>query len=244
MSKRIFFTAAAILLAAAVFFKIFMAGYAFLAMVLCAFAAAAVLLAVLPERARKALCILMALWFIVFLSAEICVIEDSYGRNYAEADYLIVLGARVNGTLPSKSLKYRLDAAKEYLDDHPDCIAVLSGGQGSDEAISEAECMYRWLLNTGIDSARLIKEDRSTNTAENLAYSAQKIREHSGSDDLEQLSIVVCSGEYHLCRARLLSQKTVGIDPGTLPAPTMRPVLKITYFIREACGLLVQDLYL
>ena len=241
--KKTAFKAAAILLAAAAFFKFMMAGYGFLALVLCAFAAAAVLLAVLPLPLKKILCVLMALWFIVFLAAEICVIRDSEGQNNTKADYLIVLGAKVNGTAPSKSLKYRLDTAIRYLDAHPDCKAVLSGGQGADEAMSEAECMYRWLANQGIDPARLIMEDRSENTAQNLQYSAELIKQDAGRD-LSSVKTVVCSAEYHLCRARLLSRKIPGLDPGTLPAPTARPVLRLTYFIREACGLMVQDFYL
>ncbi|MBR6351134.1 MAG: YdcF family protein, partial [Firmicutes bacterium] len=97
--------------------------------------------------------------------------------------------------------------------------------------------------NQGIDPARLIMEDRSENTAQNLQYSAELIKQDSGSG-LGSLKIVVCSAEYHLCRARLLSRKVPGFDPGTLPAPTPRPVLRLTYFMREACGLMVQDFYL
>ena len=245
MTKHVYFAAAAILLAAAFFFKFMMVGYGFLALVLCAFAAAAVLLAILPVPLKTLLCILMALWFIVFLSAEICVIRDSGGRDNEDADYLIVLGARVDGIRPSKSLRYRLEAAAEYLVEHPGCRAVLSGGQGPDEGISEAECMYRWLTDAGIEPGRLLLEDRSTNTAENLQNSAAVIEsEDAAGRKLSELKIVLCSAEYHLCRARLLSQKIIGIDPGTLPAPTPRPVLRLTYFMREACGLMVQDLYL
>jgi len=243
MTKKRALIAAAALLLAAAFFKFIMVGYGFLALVLCAFAAAAVLLAVLPLPLKKVFCVLMALWFIVFLSAELCVIRDSAGRQNEDADYLIVLGARVDGTQPSKSLRYRLETAAEYLDGHPRCKAVLSGGQGSDEAISEAECMRRWLVDSGIDPSRLLLEDRSTNTAENLTNSARLIEESEGCE-LKELKIVICSAEYHLCRARLLSIKLLGEDPGTIPAPTPRPILRLTYFIREACGLMVQDLYL
>ena len=137
------------------------------------------------------------------------------------------------------------EAAAEYLAEHPGCRAVLSGGQGPDEGISEAECMYRWLTDAGIEPGRLLLEDRSTNTAENLQNSAAVIEsEDAAGRKLSELKIVLCSAEYHLCRARLLSQKIIGIDPGTLPAPTPRPVLRLTYFMREACGLMVQDLYL
>ena len=77
MKKRTAFTAAAVLLVTALFLKTCLVGYSFLALVLCAFAVACLLLVLLPGRWRKAFCILLALWFIVFLSAEVCVIRDA-----------------------------------------------------------------------------------------------------------------------------------------------------------------------
>ena len=96
-----------------------------------------------------------------------------------DLDTLIVLGAQVNGTKLSNSLKLRLERAKEYLDENPETIAVVSGGKGSGEEISEAEAMYEYLVSQGIDETRLIKEDRSTNTNENLKYSLALLEEKS-----------------------------------------------------------------
>ena len=70
-------------------------------------------------------------------------------------------------------LQERLDAALKYLDDHKDTICVLSGGKGSDESISEAECMYRYMTERGIDPTKLIREDKSTTTRENLLFSME-----------------------------------------------------------------------
>ena len=86
-------------------------------------------------------------------------------------DYIIVLGCQVKGTKPSKALKDRLDTAKEYMQANPETIAVLSGGQGKMEEISEAECMRRYLEKAGISRERLILEQRSTTTRQNLRYS-------------------------------------------------------------------------
>lgn len=99
-----------------------------------------------------------------------------------DLDTLIVLGAQVNGTKLSNSLKLRLERAKEYLDENPETIAVVSGGKGSGEEISEAEAMYEYLVSQGIDETRLIKEDRSTNTNENLKYSLALLEEKSNKN--------------------------------------------------------------
>ena len=90
-------------------------------------------------------------------------------------DYIIVLGAHVNGTRLSKALLERARRALEYLEKNPGTKAVLSGGQGEGESISEAQAMSIYLQEHGISSDRLIMEDRSTNTKENLDFSLEKI---------------------------------------------------------------------
>ena len=78
-------------------------------------------------------------------------------------------------------LSERLCAAYEYLNRNPKAMCVLSGGQGDGEEISEAECMYRYLTGRGIDGARLLLEDQSTTTAENLQYSMELLQQHTNS---------------------------------------------------------------
>ncbi len=82
--------------------------------------------------------------------------------------YVVVLGAKVNPDGPSVSLWDRICAAYTYLDTHPGVTAVLSGGRGTDEPITEAQCMYRELVELGIDPHRLILEEEATSTWENL----------------------------------------------------------------------------
>ncbi len=78
-----------------------------------------------------------------------------------DLDYIIVLGAHVAGTRLSKALLERTRRALRYLEENPETRAVLSGGQGQGEQISEAEAMYRYLTEHGIDGSRLILEDTS-----------------------------------------------------------------------------------
>ena len=90
---------------------------------------------------------------------------------------VVVLGCQVRGETPSLMLEKRLQVAYAYLEAHPDAPCVVSGGQGPGEDISEAEAMYRWLVERGIEPGRIYLESASTSTAENLRYSAAVIRE-------------------------------------------------------------------
>lgn len=86
------------------------------------------------------------------------------------ADVLIVLGCAVHGERVSLTLSYRLDRAIEYLNANPNTVAIVSGGQGQGESISEAEAMRRYMVNRGIANERIIMEDKSTSTEENFAF--------------------------------------------------------------------------
>ena len=95
---------------------------------------------------------------------------------------MIVLGARVKEHAVSDSLKKRLDKAIEYSEKNPDTILVLSGGKGKDEPISEAEAMYRYLVYNGVNPDRLLLEERSTSTVENIAFSKVVIERHRAAE--------------------------------------------------------------
>ena len=88
---------------------------------------------------------------------------------------VVVLGCRAYGSRPSIMLASRLDAAYEYLTEHPDAICIVSGGQGPDESMPEAECMYLYLTEKGIAPERIYQENRSTSTRENLLFSHRNI---------------------------------------------------------------------
>ena len=105
------------------------------------------------------------------VAAMIAMHQGAKGHAVAEDTPAVVLGCHVKDGRPSRILGERIDAAYEYLSSHPQAIAVLSGGQGEDEAISEAECMYRELTARGIDGSRLYKEESSVNTPTNLRHS-------------------------------------------------------------------------
>lgn len=178
------------------------------------------------------LTVLLCLGLCVFAVTEAIIFGASKGREDTEFTYLVVLGAKVNGTAPSLSLSDRLDAAYAYMTTHPDVIAVLTGGQGEDEGISEAECMFNELTQRGISPDRLWLEEQATSTWENLKFSLRIIEEKTGK---RPETIGVLSSEYHLYRAGLFADVN-GIDAALIPAPTSWPTIRLNYFMREVVG--------
>ena len=166
---------------------------------------------------------------------EIPIVEASFGDINTEAKYAIVLGAGVNGQTPSLSLYHRLLAAKAWLIKHPNSYAILSGGQGPHEEISEAEAMYRWLISNGIEPNRLIKEDQSQTTQENFYYSSALLHQRNSETSLGPIAVI--SSEYHLYRAEYLAHQE-GLQTVGVPAKTTLPILRINYFLRESIAVL------
>ena len=115
-------------------------------------------------------------------------------------DYIIVLGAHVDGTRMTLALLERARRALLYLKENPGTRAVLSGGKGDGENISEAEAMYRYLIGHGIEGNRLILEEESTSTKENLEFSRRKI----GTTDC---SIGVVTNNFHVWRGAAIARK-------------------------------------
>lgn len=141
-----------------------------------------------------------------------------------DADYIIVLGSKVNGTKPSYSLQYRIDKAAEYLQSHEKTIAIVSGGKGKGEDISEALAMKNGLMKLKIAEDRIIMEDKSTSTDENIKFSKRLI-----PDNMKKGMIV--TNDFHMFRAKKIAAKQ-GLQLEGLPAETPKRIV-IPSNIRE-----------
>ena len=186
----------------------------------------------LPGRVHRTLHLLAALAVAALLAFGI--LQYSAAKKQPEDDRpltMIILGCRVNGSEPSLMLRYRINAAKSYLEEHPEVKAVCSGGQGSDERISEARCIYEKLVEAGISPERLFLEDRSSSTKENIAFSKELIEREGLAQD-----VILVTNDFHCCRALQLAEKA-GLTAYSWPAKTA-PYLLPTYFLRECCGIL------
>lgn len=154
----------------------------------------------IPKVLRRALQVLFGMCVALFLVVEALVFSQFNAFPGAGADVCIILGAQMKESGPSDVLQRRLDKALEYLRESPNTIVVVSGGQGSDEPVSEAQGMRDYLVARGIAEERILMEDVSTSTLENLNYSAKLI-------DKERDSVVVVTNNFHVFRAVSIARK-------------------------------------
>lgn len=182
--------------------------------------------------ARRVFTVCLIIGLLVVGATEALIIHASVGNPEESCQYLVVLGAKVNPDGPSVSLNDRIQAAAAYLRENPDVIAVVSGGQGPDEPMSEAQCMYDELVKLGIDPERIWMEDKATSTWENLNFSLDLIQEKTG---IRPEKLGVLSSEYHLFRASLFA-RACGVEFVGVPANTSLPTVKLNYFLREIAG--------
>lgn len=187
---------------------------------------------------RTAVTVVLVICVGYFCMVESFILKDARTQTDTPADCIIVLGAGVNGTVPSLSLRDRLVGTYDYMIANPDCIAIVSGGQGEGEDITEARCMRDWLVNKGIAPERIFMEEQSTCTLENLRYSMDIIDTLAIADPV----IGLVSSEYHLHRAKRLAEY-VGIDVIGIAARTSYPTVAANYFIREAFAMTEQYVF-
>ncbi|HDR7383514.1 TPA: YdcF family protein [Bacillus toyonensis] len=153
--------------------------------------------------------------YAVFLQYNIY--KHGHMKATDDADYIIVLGSKVNGTKPSYSLQYRIDKATEYLKLHEKTIAIVSGGQGKGEDISEALAMKQGLMKQNIAEDRIIMEDKSTSTDENITFSKPLIPANMKKG-------MIVTNDFHMFRAKKIAAKQ-GLQLEGLPAKTPKPII-------------------
>lgn len=167
----------------------------------------------------------------VFLIGGILMFSACHEKPEKEADVLIVLGAALHGDKVTWVLSNRLDTAKEYLLAHPDCVCVVSGGQGRGEDIPEGEGMRNYLIREGIAPERVFAETASSNTQENFRFSCAVAEEHMGKN----VTYAFVTTDFHVFRAGRTA-KRLGINAAGLPAPDVW-YLRINNFMRECIGI-------
>lgn len=218
---------------------------------------------VLPKWLKGVLCAGMSFFlatYIAFLSYSLATAASSKARLDAlpedEQLTVMVFGCYVRGEEPGRTLTTRLDAALSLLKRYPNADCIVSGGQGSNEAISEAEAMRRYLVSRGIAEERITLEDRSTNTSENLEYTfailtgsesdgsaastsgspaSSNSTDSAQSVDTDGRRLVGVSSEYHLPRIRMLS-RALGREIETYPAYDANIGNTLIYTLREYMG--------
>lgn len=157
--------------------------------------------------------IIRVILIIVFIYLLLGFVIVQLGKSFDtdNADYLIILGHKLSNNKPDEVLLNRLRKALEYIDENEQCNIVLSGGITSNNTISEAQIMRTYLIKNGVNSNRIILEDKSIDTVENIRNSCNYI--------LPDKKIAILSSSYHTLRARMIC-KECGLNVKTIQAKT------------------------
>lgn len=149
----------------------------------------------------------------------------------------LILGSQVNGETPSADLQARIDTAAVWMKQNPQSEVVACGGKGTGEVISEAECIRRGLMKKGITGSRILLDDTSSNTKQNIANAVKIL----SSSKKKPQALAMITDDYHTCRARLLAKKA-GIAE-SYPVPSVTPEsCRAVSVMREFLALPVQYL--
>ncbi|QOR36129.1 YdcF family protein [Clostridium sp. 'deep sea'] len=187
-----------------------------------------VFLVILPSVRKKALltpkyCKVRKFIFVIIIIGTICysallvpMVYNGIAKSYVDTEYLLILGARVRGEKISLPLKLRLDKGYDYLTQYPNTKVIVSGGQGPGEDITEALAMKRYLEAKGINEKRIIMEDKSTSTFENIKFTREIIDK---IDNTEKKTICIVTNDYHMFRSKMLASRN-NFDPVGIPCST------------------------
>lgn len=178
---------------------------------------------------------ILLVFVVSFVIIEGCIISQMHAKADENLDYIIVLGAQVRADGPSKVLKHRLNTAIDYLEKNPETICIVSGGQGYNEPCTEAQAMADYMEAAGIAKERLILEDKSKTTEQNIKYSKKYMKDGA--------SVGIITNDFHMFRAMqitkgegLKSAKAIaaGSNPLYLPNNMLREYLaEWKYLIRS-----------
>lgn len=196
--------------------------------------------------------------FAIFVVVELLIALGALTATSQAVDYVVVLGAKVNGKEPSNSLKKRLDKALEYAENNPNTMLVLSGGQGPDEDMSEARVMYDYLEFNGVAREQLLMETQSANTTENIIFSGELIAEQEkwkvmmaklnlqdnyvGRSAGDDIRIGILTNSFHVFRAKEIAKKQGMKNVYGISAPSDR-VLALHFWVRE-CFAVLKDKFM
>ena len=194
---------------------------------------------------QRVVLVLIAAALVCFGVLEGVVLSGAQTQVASGADapeVMVIFGCKAEPWGPSELLRDRLDTALDYLEEHPDMKVVVTGGQGSDEPVTEAQCMYDYLTEHGVEGENIILEDRASNTWENIKYTQELFQ--SGEVEPTGKILAVSSG-FHLARIRMLwAREWEGTYTlSTLAAPASHIPSRLKMYVREPLALVKSFLF-
>ena len=189
-----------------------------------------ILIPSLPIWFRRLFHLGVSVCFVIFLIVEIFIISGFTAKGPDELDYIIVLGAQMKTSGPRRVLKMRLDKAYDYAERNSDTCVIVSGAQGSDEPVSEAQGMHDYLVDKGMDENRIIMEDQSYNTNQNIVFSSAFL-------DKEKDKVGIVTNNFHIFRATRIAKRYGFKNVYGIAAPS-ELFLQPNNMVREFLGIM------
>lgn len=208
-----------------------------------------------PQRKKRhwpaALLALIVAGALAFGALELVIWQGAQGRTAQAGDgpeVMVIFGCQVRKDGPSILLRDRLDTALAYLEEHPETRVVVTGGKGDDEHMSEAQAMYDYLTAHGVSDVKILMEDKSRNTHQNVQNTLALLDSGPFWDSIvtpDQCSYVLVSNDFHLARILMLWQRATGRldNVSTLPAPVSHAPSRVQMFFREPLALVKSFLF-
>lgn len=173
-----------------------------------------------PSVARHGAGAALGILAVLFVCVECAIATGFAQKGEADLDYIIVLGAQVREDGPSVVLRHRLDAAFDYLVANAETICVVSGGQGPNEPWTEARGMADYLVARGIDPDRIVKEDASTSTVENISNSMRLMEQVRAGESGAAPRVGIVTNNFHVYRGVLIARHLGLEDACGIAAPS------------------------
>ena len=173
--------------------------------------------------------VVFVLWLVSVAAVEGWIAAGAHTDAQAmQADTVLVLGSGIRGDQPTGTLRCRLAVALDVMEQNPDAHIIVCGGQGDDEAYTEASVMYHWMVDHGGDASRITMESESRNTVQNI----QNALEICAKNGWDTRNVAALSSGFHLSRTRQIMEQC-GLQPIAIAAPTGNPALHVLFCIRE-----------
>ena len=163
---------------------------------------------ILKETSVHVLAALYLYFECMLIGAIVAGLMTAFYKPDLNADYIIILGCRVGPDgKPYPLLRGRIEKAldfyhKQMQETGKPPVFIPSGGKGTDEAVSECECMKNYLLEQGIPEEHILEEDKAENTYQNMLFSKQKIEEQK-----KDYVVLFSTTNYHVFRSGLMGRR-------------------------------------
>ena len=185
-----------------------------------------------------------AMWYVLtpiivfFLVVEVIIFSGFFEKPKEEPEYIVVLGTTVYEDGPCYLLRQRLKEAVKWANTYENAKIVVTGGQGETEPFTEGAEMKRYLIEElGVFKERILVEEASVNTYENMKFTGELLEKEDENFSYEKTSVLVVTNNFHMYRAMKIAKKAGYENVSGAPSGTYIYLFP-HYMVREFCAIL------